>query len=193
MDKPASAVLLAGGFSSRMGRCKAGLDFHGVSFLQHQINKLRSLGIEDIVVAGSVDAPAGCRSVPDIYPHRGPLSGIHAGLLTIKEDAALVLAVDTPLVPLELLRELIDTHTAGITLVTCSDEPEPLIGVYDKSLAGVCEEALRSGKVSVRRFCQEISYASLVYEGEAALLTNCNTPEDYIMLPELKTRESKNG
>lgn len=193
MDKPASAVLLAGGFSSRMGRCKAGLDFHGVSFLQHQINKLRSLGIEDIVVAGSVDTPMGCRSVPDIYPHRGPLSGIQAGLLTIKEDAALVLAVDTPLVPLELLRELIDTHTAGITLVTRGDDPEPLIGVYDKSLAGACEEALRSGNISVRRFCHEISYASLVYDGEATLLTNCNTPDDYKMLLDMETRESKNG
>ena len=128
MEKRISAIILAGGFSSRMWREKAELDFHGVTFLRHQVFKLQSLGIKDIVVSGYENAPEGCRFVPDVYPHRGPISGIHAGLLAIKEDRALVLAVDTPLVPERLLQGLIGRHRAGITLVTCQGEIEPLIG-----------------------------------------------------------------
>ena len=50
--KTVSGILLNGGRSTRMGCDKAALDFDGVSFLQHQINKLRRIGIQDIVIAG---------------------------------------------------------------------------------------------------------------------------------------------
>ncbi|MBP5743892.1 MAG: nucleotidyltransferase family protein [Oscillospiraceae bacterium] len=42
MSRPFSAVVLAGGYSSRMGRNKAELSIQGCSFLEHQVEKLRS-------------------------------------------------------------------------------------------------------------------------------------------------------
>ena len=45
-----SAVILCGGRSSRMGTDKALLTLGGESFLDIQINKLRSLGIDDIML-----------------------------------------------------------------------------------------------------------------------------------------------
>ena len=48
-----SAAILAGGFSVRMGRDKASLPFGDVSLLEHQAQKLRMLGIEDIMISGS--------------------------------------------------------------------------------------------------------------------------------------------
>lgn len=174
-----SAIILAGGYSSRMGQNKAELSFHGVSLLQYQVNKLRSLGIEDILIAGYPGGPDGCRYVPDVYPHRGPLSGIHAGLLAAKEPRALVLAVDTPLVPESLLKELIEAHKAGITIVSCGGELEPLLGVYDKALARDCEELLRSAATSLRKLFQKVWVTTVEYRGDPAFLINCNTPEDY--------------
>ena len=179
MEKRISGIVRAGGCSSRMGRNKAELDFHGVSLLRHQVNRLRTLGIEDLIVAGYPDVPDGCRHVPDIYPHRGPLSGIHAGLLAAKEAQALVLAVDTPLVPLSLLEELILRHRAGITVVSCSGELEPLIGVYDRKLAGKCEKLLQKENASPRKLFQAVGVSSLEYAGDPGLLMNCNTPGDY--------------
>ena len=64
--------------------------------------------LEDILVAGRDASAEGIRSVPDVYPHRGPMSGIHAGLLAAREPRALVLAVDMPLVPGTLLAELLE-------------------------------------------------------------------------------------
>ena len=185
-----SAILLAGGYSSRMGRNKAELDLHGVSFLQHQVGKLRTVGMEDIVVAGTPTSIEGTRSVMDIYPHRGPLSGIHAGLLAVKEPKALVLAVDTPLVPVSLLEDLIRRHRRGITVVSSGAGLEPLIGVYDKSLLPECEKLLQSSGTSLRRLFGKVGVTAVEYTGDPKLLMNCNTPEEYKKIIDKGTREA---
>lgn len=174
-----SAVLLAGGFSSRMGCEKAELDFHGVNLIQHQVNKLRDIGIEDIVIAGYANSLEGTRFAPDIFPHCGPLSGIHTGLIKALERSALVLAVDTPLIPLEHLSLLIKAHTGGITLTECDGKLEPLIGVYDKNLANTCGQILRSEHTSVRELFRLTDPRVLHYDGDPRMLMNCNTPEEY--------------
>lgn len=193
MKREVSAIVLAGGYSSRMGQNKAELDFNGVSFLQHQVNKLWAVGIEDIVVSGCPSVPDGCRFVPDVYPHRGPLSGIHAGLLAIRNTCALVLAVDTPLVPEALLEELIRAHEAGITVVSCKGETEPLIGVYDRRMAQECEELLRGERTSLRALFHRTGISTLEYRGDQNRLANCNTPEEYRKMMETESKEQSDG
>ena len=179
MSRPFSAVVLAGGYSSRMGRNKAELSIQGCSFLEHQVEKLRSVGIEDIVVSGTKNAPEGCRCVPDIYPHRGPLSGVHAGLLTAQHESALVLAVDVPLVPAETLEALLDAHSCGVTMLLHDGKEEPLIAVYDRALAELCGAILQSERTSVRRLLEQTQVRRLPYTGDASLLINVNTEEEY--------------
>ena len=174
-----SGIILAGGFSSRMGQNKAELDFHGQSLLEFQIDKLRRLGLEDIVVAGFLSSKAGVRFMPDLYPHRGPLSGLHAGLLAVRGTEALVLAVDTPLVPEALLSMLLSRHRGGITVVSCNGEIEPLIGVYDKALAANCESLLQGENRSLRQLLRQTAVTTLDYNGDPALLMNCNTEAEY--------------
>ena len=168
-----SAVVLAGGCSSRMGRDKAALPFGSGTLLTHQAEKLRSLGVDEVLISGTE------QGIPDVYPHRGPLSGIHAGLLAAKHDAVLVLGVDVPLVPSETLLALIEAHTGGVTLLGHGGKLEPLIAVYDRSLAGECEAILRTEHTSVRRLLDAAPVKTVTYTGAEALLTNCNTPETY--------------
>ena len=177
--KDISAILLAGGYSSRMGKDKAELDFHGHTLLEHQVEKLRILGITDILISGYEKVPVGTRFVPDVYPHRGPLSGIHAGLCAAQNDCALVLAVDTPLVPESLLLELIETHHRGITVVEARGMPEPLIGVYDRALIRDCEQILQGNRFSLRILLDKIGYTPCPYIGDLRRLSNCNTWEEY--------------
>ncbi len=174
-----SAILLAGGRSSRMGREKAELLFHGERLVQHQADKLRSVGVSDLLLSGYAGPVDGTRFVPDRFPHCGPMSGIHAGLLAAEHDAALVLAVDTPLVPPALLEELLRVHREGITVVSCGGKWEPLIGVYDKAAAAACEELLQGEGYSLRRLFRMVPFSVLEYGGDPLLLMNCNTPEDY--------------
>ena len=181
-----SAILLAGGQSTRMGRDKAALDFHGESLLRHQAEKLRRLGIEDLVIAGGKASLPGVRTVQDRFPGHGPLGGLHAGLEQIKNPSALVLPVDTPLVPEVLLLELLAAHRGGATVAAAFDNIEPLIGVYDKALVPLCRELLESGRCSVRRLLDQVGYTAVPYRGAADWLANCNTPEEYARILSLR-------
>lgn len=174
-----SAAVLAGGFSVRMGRDKASLPFGGVTMLEHQVQKLRALGIEDIMISGSGTELAGTRSVPDVCPHRGPLSGIHACLEAAEHDAVLFLSVDTPLIPIETLRALLAAHSGGVTLLRHGEELEPLIGVYDKSLAPLCAGILQTERTEVRQLIHRTGLTAVAFTADPMLLTNCNTPTEY--------------
>ena len=174
-----SGLVLAGGRSSRMRRDKAALVFHGVSLLQHQVNKLRSLGLTEILVAGSAPCAEGAVSVPDIYPHRGPLSGIHAGLNSIHGKAALVLPVDMPLIPIDLINRMLERHTGGVTILEHEGFLEPLIGIYDRALCPHLESILTGENTSVRSFLSQVGFQTYHAGGELVFYLNCNCPDDY--------------
>ena len=174
-----SAILLAGGYSSRMGQSKAELPFGGLRMIDHQVRRLRSLGIRDILLSGYDGTVEGGRYVPDVVPHRGPLSGIHAGLCAAEEDACLVLSVDAPLVPLSALFALMQEHREGITILEHDGQREPLIGVYDRALAPLCGKILRGEHSSVKRLFDLVGVKALPCESDSSLLSNCNTPGEY--------------
>ena len=180
-----SAILLAGGRSSRMGTDKAKLQLGGKTLLELTVEKIRSLGITDIVISGCPDCPEGTRYAPDLVPGQGPLSGIHAGLSMIRHRCSLVLPVDMPLIPEETLRLLIASHGKfPITALTLDGRPEPLAAVYDASLAEDCGTILQEKKHSPRRLFDKYGYDPVPYTGDPALLINCNTPEEFASVQE---------
>jgi CTP:molybdopterin cytidylyltransferase MocA len=60
---PITAVVLAAGRSSRMGRPKATLPLHGETFLTHIIRTFRDAGVDDVVVVLGHDAEAIAQTV----------------------------------------------------------------------------------------------------------------------------------
>ena len=177
-----SAILLAGGKSSRMGRDKAMLPFRGMTLLEWQVQKLRGLGIGDIMLSGSRGCVEGVRVVPDEYPGRGPLGGLHACMKRAVHPDCLVLSVDVPLVPAEALAALVRAHResgAAATLLRHGDKWEPLMGVYQSRLFRCAEPILQGTNTAVRRLLDETGFQLLDWPGDEALLLNCNTPEDY--------------
>ncbi len=188
-----SAVLLSGGYSSRMGRDKAELPFDGLRMIDWQTRRLQMLGITDILVAGYEGTVESGRCVPDIVPHRGPLSGIHAGLSAAACGACIVLSVDAPLVPLSALFALMEQHRGGVTVLSHGGQLEPLIGVYDRSLAQLCSELLQGELFSVRRLLDTVGFESLPWEDSEDILANCNTPEEYMRLLSLVRADKEAG
>ena len=174
-----SAILLAGGKSSRMGSSKAELPFCGRRMIDYQVQRLFLLGIEDVAVAGYTGKVSGARCVPDEQPHLGPLGGLKSGLSEVKNDKCLVLSVDAPLVPFMVLFELMRRHRRGITVAEHGGQLEPLIGIYDRSLADECAVLLREERASVRRLFDRADFQALHFEVDPLLLSNCNTPAEY--------------
>jgi molybdopterin-guanine dinucleotide biosynthesis protein A len=108
-----SAIVLAGGRSSRFGRDKLAEPIDGRSLLEHAIATVRPFASEILVVV----APDGNRAVsPGVVvvhdPERfeGPLMGLLAGLTAAREPAALVTAGDMP----GLMPRIVDILLAGL-------------------------------------------------------------------------------
>lgn len=178
----ASFILLAGGKSSRMGQDKASLPLLGTSLLQLQLEKAQLLGIDDILISGAREDIPGARVVPDVYPERGPLGGLHACLREAKHSRAVVLSVDMPLIPPSLLHDLLDHHlqdSAEITLGMHADRWQPLAGVYDTALHARIEPLIEACGAPVRSLIRQSDCRYLPDTLPDAFWTNCNTPEDW--------------
>ena len=175
-----SGIVLAGGLSQRMRQNKSELRLNGKTLLQIQVDKILTLGIQDVMLSGA-DCPAltGARVIPDEYPRRGPLGGLHACLLAAENPTCLVLSVDVPLIPVSALAQLCRTHRGGITVLRHGDLEEPLIGVYDRAVAEDIAALLEVGKGAVRALRETVRWNGFDYLGPEELLINCNTPEDF--------------
>ncbi len=174
-----TGIILAGGESRRMGRDKAELRLGGKTLAELQVEKLRVLGITDILLSGDRQALPGVRGVPDLYPGRGPLSGIHACLKAAARPVCLVLSVDVPLFPAEALGELLAAHEGGATVLGYGGEIEPLIAVYDSALGDRAESLLLADRRSVRSLLNSTRTKVFPFTGDPTALLNCNTPEEF--------------
>lgn len=72
----------------------------------------------------------------------------------------------------------------GRILAAAGGRAEPLIGVYDQALAGICEALLQGERTSMHCLFEKIPPKLVDYAGDKLLLLNCNTPEKYRILRE---------
>lgn len=182
MNGAMSMVILAGGKSRRMGRDKSDLLYNGKTFLEIQIEKGRTLGIEDILVSGYRGKICSARVISDQVREKGPLGGLAACFREAKHARCLVLSVDTVLVPAELLSELIraaETNSAPATILRHGDHEESLIGVYNSDLSDEMEREFTEYKGSVFAFLRRIGYQTFNCEADSSSFANVNHPEEY--------------
>lgn len=190
-----SGLILAGGKSSRMGENKALLQLDGKNLLQWQVEKFRHLGVTEILVSGPEElALPGTRTVQDIYPDCGPISGLHAGLISASRKHCLVIGVDMPLVPETLFHALYDVHESGVTILGHSGGEEPLLGIYDQAVAPVLENMIQQRIYAVRKLGQYVPFRSCTVSGiREQWLCNCNTPGDFEQAKQFLAEDSKTG
>lgn len=109
-----SGYVLAGGQSSRMGCDKSLLRLGKHTLLEIALHKLKQVCSDVSILCGSAQhgeaLAAYGRVVTDRIPQQGPLSGLDAALHDARENTILLLAVDTPLLPVELLQQLLENH-----------------------------------------------------------------------------------
>ena len=179
-----SLLLLAGGKSSRMGSNKAELLYEGRTFLAHILEKARALGIEKCYVSGYASDEKEVITVWDQFPDRGPLGGIHACMQVMDTPYCLVLPVDTPKLPVEILERLLCEHEKGIDrekvlIWEHGDRQEPLIAIYPVVMKEMIEELIQEQSAPVFRALGNWGYISCRLEMEKEEIINVNTPELY--------------
>ena len=191
-----SAFILAGGFSSRMGKDKALLLFSNEPLIQITARLLKPI-VRDLTVIGGPEryAHLGLRVLPDRVmsaengaPLQTPLLGIATALSASDAQWNLVLSCDLPYLTTEWLDWLLDRaerSCAQILMPRTPNGSEPLAAVYQKECSAPILEALEKGIRGVKdaisqlriEFCGEGEWASL--DPNHRVLKNMNTPEDY--------------
>lgn len=180
--KPLSAIVLAGGLSSRMGRNKAELQIGGMTFIEHQVKKLQSLGIENILLSGYSSSVSDAENVPDLYRQKGPLGGIYSCLCAAENENVFVISVDAPFCPPDAILGLIAAHesaTMPITMLEHHGQIEPLISVFNRSVLHIAKEMLEHEQLSVMRLAKNAGYNLYSFNGNDKAVENCNTPQEF--------------
>ena len=188
-----SAIVLSGGLSSRMGQDKCDLVFDGETLLNIQIDKLRSIGIKDIIASGYRGNNSNAKVMHDDIM-KGPLSGILIGLRTMENDRAFVISVDVPLVRRDCIKRIIDysfEKDLEMAMIRHNGNREPLMGVYKKSLTTKIEDILNGDNYSVMRLADVSNYEFLDIDDDDKFFINVNNKEDYDTLLKINVKGGK--
>ncbi|MBS0297652.1 MAG: molybdenum cofactor guanylyltransferase [Proteobacteria bacterium] len=117
-----SAIILAGGRSSRMGQDKATLRWGGRTAIERVAALARACGAEQLMVSGG---DYGLPFTPDPEAFGGPVGGLLTAAARLPAASRLLaLAVDAPTLTPEDLRPLLDAAAPGAAF---EDHPLPLV------------------------------------------------------------------
>lgn len=190
-----TAVILAGGKSSRMGRDKTQLIYRGQTLLAGAVERFSAafdrvyLSIGDAEKYPDISA----ERVVDLYPGCGPMAGLHAALLKTPDEGVFLAAADLPFSSPAAALKMMELcgESASAVIVGESGKFEPAFGYYKKALLPVIEAALESGNYRMMQLfdalpCRRISPAELGELWREDMLDNLNYPEDYTRILELR-------
>jgi molybdopterin-guanine dinucleotide biosynthesis protein A len=185
---PMTGIILAGGRAGRMGGInKAFIEINGERLIDRTMRIYDALFREIIISTNSpleyLDFDA--RIVTDIYQGKGPLGGIHAGLLHATCEHAFVSACDMPYLSEAFIRFMIAQTGSHDLVVPVTDNGfESLHAVYSRKFLPVIESQIERGELKVsllfRKFkTREIREDEIrSFDPEGKLFANLNRPED---------------
>jgi molybdopterin-guanine dinucleotide biosynthesis protein A len=181
MQEKATAIIMAGGESSRMDADKSMLPIKGRPIVEIISEQLHGAFAQILISANEVDKLAflGFDVIRDKIPGQGPLMGIASALEASANELNFVIACDIPHIDLTYVRKMLaEAEGVDIVIPTTGDKRyEPLFAVYRKSALKAINEVLSSGerKISdVFRRCR-IKYIEM----EARRFANLNTMTEY--------------
>jgi molybdopterin-guanine dinucleotide biosynthesis protein A len=185
---PLTGAILAGGFSSRLGRDKATLLLGGKTLAHLAAAALAPFTATPWLVTNHPEAhlALGLPLLTDLRPFLGPAGGLTTALFYARTPWVLVTAVDNPFLAPALLAELVSwagrtSHPAVICRSPSGLEPFP--GLYAARLLPVLKDFLQADHRPTRFLdvCRPQilpESAVLALDPEARSFFNLNTPED---------------
>jgi molybdenum cofactor guanylyltransferase len=194
-----AGVVLAGGRSSRMGRPKAWLDWHGSTLLARAAGLMaRTVDGPVVVVAAPGQElpplPAGVEVVADPVEGVGPMQGVATGLAAAREraGAAFVCSTDLPFLHPAFVRRVVGAlGDADVALPFARGFRQPLAAAYRTGLAGLVTDLIAQGRSRPGMLYEHCTVVRLTDDDLLAdpavarldpqldSVLNVNTPDDY--------------
>ena len=147
----------------------------------------------------------GTRFTFDRYAGKGPMGGIHAGLLMSKSDYVYVTGCDMPYVNTAFIRHMMaslescESRVAGAMLKREPGHLEPLNAFYHRDLALQMEERLQEGQSGLQAFCRTQPFLWLheedirPYDPSDRMFHSLNVPSDleyWQNMPDIDQRDT---
>ena len=186
-----TAVILAGGKSSRMGGVnKALLKIDGIAIIEREIAILDGIFKEIIIISNSPDSYRflGKPIFPDIILGKGSLGGLYTGLKRSSNQRCFLAPCDMPFLRSDIIRLMLsnmDEHDVIIPRI--NGHLEPMHAIYSKKCIPIIERLLQSDDLKIIHLLDEvdtyeIAESSLKQFDQAFDFTmNVNTPRDLEM------------
>jgi molybdenum cofactor guanylyltransferase len=186
---PCTGVILSGGLAIRYnGTEKALLSVGGVRILDRIFHIYTELFEEIILVTNSPEKFLAwdLLIVPDLFPIRSALTGIHAGLFFMSNPFAFISACDTPFIKKEIVETVIGNIEAHIDLVLPETTfgYEPLCAAYSKRCLDPAQQHLEHQKLKVIKAFQKCRVKTIsekvlrAKDPDLQSFFNINTPAD---------------
>lgn len=181
--KNVGVIILAGGKSSRMGEDKGLMALFGKSMVAYVLDQAVKISEDIIIVSNNSNYKKyGYPTFKDLYKEKGPLAGLHTGLVKSKHHKNIVLSCDIPYVKIGLLNFLYNQSEGyDITIAQHEDRMHPLIGIYTKDCIQRFEECLKLDELKITK-----AFASLNFnivpadEFDSIEFKNLNSKKDII-------------
>jgi molybdopterin-guanine dinucleotide biosynthesis protein A len=191
-----SAIILAGGFSSRFGQDKSLLQLGSKPLVLHVLDRISGIADQEIVVVSTEEGRSRLQKVVehkasvlvDEVKIQTPLAGAYTGFNHARNEYSLLLSCDTPFINAEIAQFLIETcvNKAASIPRWPQGHIEPLQAVYHtKSALIAAKAALDEARLDMNSMIErmrEVRYIStLVLEQlDPKLCTffNINTQAD---------------
>ena len=185
-----TSIILAGGKSSRLGRCKLSESLCGKSLVEHVIGRLEPISNHLLIVTAEEQSrlPITHKAevFTDLYPNKGPLGGIYTGLLASKSPYNLIVGCDMPFLNINLLRYMISL-IQGFDAIAPRleiDKIEPLHAIYSRRCIDIIQTQLEHEHLKISQTLDMLHVRYVQQEEckrfDSQLLSffNINSPSD---------------
>lgn len=167
MNQNVVCVIACGGFSTRMGKEKALLQYHDLPQYEHLNILLSQTGLPTFLSLRK-DQKINYHPFPFIilddekYAGHGPISGLLSCIQKFPDKSIVFIGCDYPLLSITEIEQLI--NSSEITSAFFNRNYEPLLAVYHSSDFKKIEERFASKMYSLNNFLNEINANKLIAE-----------------------------
>jgi len=177
----ATAIIIAGGKSVRMGTDKAMLDIDGEPMIKHIVEKLRPFFKQILISSDDTSKYSflNVEVIPDRISDKGPAMGIASTLAISANETNFVIACDIPQIDISLVQQLLRNSNGFDAVMPKAGRSkfEPLFAVYKKSIAKTIDKQIDLG---VRRVIDCIKDCKVKYiDVTGGEIKNLNATTDY--------------
>ncbi len=185
-----SAVILAGGKSSRMGQDKALIPWDGIPLLG-RVYQVASQCCQQVYILTpwpqryqEILSGQNYQFLVESNPGQGPLVALAQALTEIPTEWFLLLACDLPLLQVEIIRDWTErlNNIPGSILATVPQQEtfwQPTCGFYRREALPALQEFIQQGGRSFQTWLEQIPVEPILVDEQGSnMLFNCNTPMD---------------